>query len=132
MIRVPREKIDVAFSRSGGPGGQNVNKTSTKAETRFVLAAADWLTPEQRARLAEKLAGRLTREGEIIVASEKHRSQKENLEECYAKLEALLEAALRRERPRKATKPTKSSQRRRLDDKKRRGDTKDGRRGRFD
>jgi ribosome-associated protein len=132
MIRIPREKVAVAFSRSGGPGGQNVNKTSTKAEVRFTLADARWLSPEERARGGAKLAGRLTREGELIVTSEKHRSQKENLEECFAKLEALLAAALRPERPRKATKPTKSSKRRRVEEKKRRGETKQSRRTRFD
>jgi ribosome-associated protein len=132
MIHVPRERVSVAFSRSGGPGGQNVNKTSTKAEVRFVLAEADWLSPERRALLAEKLAHRLTRAGELVVASEKHRSQKDNLEECFTKIEALLAAALRPVRARKATRPTKASQRRRVDDKKRRGDVKRGRGASFD
>jgi ribosome-associated protein len=132
MIVVPRERVDVAFSRSGGPGGQNVNKTSTKAEVRFVLADADWIAPEVRARIAAKLAARLTKAGEIVTASERHRSQKENLEECFAKLSALLNEAARVERPRKASKPTRSSKRRRLDDKRSQGDKKRDRRGGFD
>ncbi|HYC79327.1 MAG TPA: alternative ribosome rescue aminoacyl-tRNA hydrolase ArfB [Planctomycetota bacterium] len=132
MIRVPRDQVRVAFSRSGGPGGQNVNKTATKAEVRFTLDDAAWLSPEQRARVREKLAHRITRDGELIVASERERSQKDNLEDCFAKLESLLTEALRRERPRRPTKPTKASKTRRLDAKKARGDVKRGRRARFD
>lgn len=132
MIEIPRDKVDVSFSRSGGPGGQNVNKTSTKAEVRFVLATADWLRPEARELLAVKLAGRLTKEGELISASEKHRSQKENLEECFAKLSLLLTESLRREKPRKATKPSRGSKQRRLESKKAQGDKKRDRRRGFD
>ncbi len=132
MIEIPRDKVEVAFSRSGGPGGQNVNKTSTKAEVRFVLATAEWLRPEARAVLAEKLAGRITNDGELITASEKHRSQKENLEECFAKLSALLTEALRREKPRKKTKPSRGSKLRRLESKKAQGAKKRDRRTGFD
>jgi ribosome-associated protein len=129
MIRVPREAVAVSFSRSGGPGGQNVNKTSTKAEVRFCVADAAWLSPEARARVLSKLATRITKEGELVVASEKHRSQRDNLEECFVKLEALLADAVRREKPRKATKPGPGARRRRLDEKKAHGARKRERRG---
>ncbi|MHC4862130.1 MAG: alternative ribosome rescue aminoacyl-tRNA hydrolase ArfB [Planctomycetota bacterium] len=127
-VRIPLSEVSVRFARSGGPGGQNVNKVETKVEVRFRPASSAALTPAQVARIEEKLASRLTSEGEIIVTSERTRYQERNREDALARLAALLTEALRVPKPRRRTKPTRASIERRLDEKKRRGETKRRRR----
>lgn len=123
-IEIPREKLTVRFVRSGGPGGQNVNKVATKAEVRFSLVEADWIPPQVRARLAEQRPHVLTRAGELVISSDRFRSQPQNLEDCLARLRSWLAAAARPPKPRVATKPTRGSQHRKLEAKRRRGDLK--------
>jgi ribosome-associated protein len=127
-VRIPISEISVRFARSGGPGGQNVNKVETKVEVRFRPASSSALTPEQVARIEEKLSSRLTTEGEIIVTSERTRHQERNREDALARLAVLLGEALRVPKPRKRTRPTRASVERRLEGKKRRSDTKRRRR----
>lgn len=73
-IHVPLDKLNFQFARSSGPGGQNVNKLNTKAEIRFHLDSADWIPAEVKARLRAAQASRISKDGELIIASQEHRS----------------------------------------------------------
>ena len=129
-MKVPREKLEIGFSRSSGPGGQHVNKVSTRAEVRFHLESADWLPAAVRKRLAGLYPRRLNRDGEFIVVSSRYRSQGRNLEDCIEKLEGFIERATRLPKRRIPTRKTRASNERRLEGKKRRGEAK-SRRSRF-
>ena len=127
-MKIPREKLQVSFSRSSGPGGQNVNKVATRVEVRFQLESADWIPPLIRSRLVSLHPRRLNREGDFIIVSSRFRSQKRNLEDCIEKLEGLLREASRPRQRRVPTRKTRASNERRLRQKKRRSSTKTHRR----
>ncbi|HEX5052400.1 MAG TPA: alternative ribosome rescue aminoacyl-tRNA hydrolase ArfB [Planctomycetota bacterium] len=128
---LPKDCFHVSFSRSGGAGGQHVNKTETKVDLRLDLAAAEAvLGPGDTARIREVLGARLDAEGRLCVVSSEHRSQFQNFEAAMLRMQSLLAAALVRKKRRIATRPTRGSQRRRVDDKKRRGEIKRGRQDR--
>ena len=121
---VPDEEISEKFSRSGGRGGQNVNKLSTKAEVRWNVDASMVFTPEEKEKIKDVLGKRINKEGELIVVSQEERSQMQNRERAIERLNKLVEAALIPEKERKPTKPTKASKERRLEEKKRIGEKK--------
>lgn len=123
-LRLPLRAFAIRYSRSGGPGGQNVNKVETKATVRLDVARCPDIPEWIRPRLLEALAARLTRDGELVVSSERHRERPRNLAAALARTAELLREALRPRTPRKATQPTRASRERRLVDKKRRGGTK--------
>lgn len=123
-LAIPDEEVSFVTSRSGGPGGQNVNKLETRVTVRFDLAGSPTLSEEQRQRLLERLATRITRAGFFQVTSQKHRTQAENREAAVARFAELMAEALREETPRKATRVPKAAKRRRLDNKKRHGQRK--------
>jgi ribosome-associated protein len=123
-LALPDEEVSFTTSRSGGPGGQNVNKLETRVTLRFDLAGSPSLTAEQKERLRERLATRITRAGVLQVTSQKHRTQGENREAAVARFAELLAEALREEAPRKPTRVSKAVKRRRLDEKRRRGQRK--------
>lgn len=127
-VRIPAHEVELSYARSGGPGGQHVNKTSSKVLLRWSPATSQALSDDDRVRVLGKLASRLTEEGELLLTSERHREQSRNVDDALAKLVDIVRTALQRERKRRKTKPTRASKRRRLDAKKRRGDTKRQRR----
>jgi ribosome-associated protein len=123
-ISIDKREIEESFVRSSGPGGQNVNKLSTAVQLRFDVRRSPSLPDEVRARL-ERLAGkRLTREGVLIITAQNHRTQERNRADALERLVALIGQAAVRPVPRRATKPTKASRRRRLESKKRRSGIK--------
>ena len=125
---IPASELDIRFSRSGGPGGQNVNKVETRVEVRFDLAGTDRLGEGERNRALERLASRLTAEGVLAVACDRTRHRERNLREALARMGEILRAALSRPRKRRPTRPTRASVERRLAEKRRRADTKRARR----
>ncbi len=119
LIRRSIEDLgEETFSRSSGPGGQNVNKVSSKALLRMNLTQLLGVTDEERVRLAGKLQTRLNAEGELVLQAQDERSQLLNRELAVNRMVALIVAALHRDKPRRKTKPTKASQERRLTAKK--------------
>lgn len=126
-VRVPENAVRFSFTSSAGPGGQNVNKRATKAELR--LALADLPIPEPaRARLAALAGQRLTEAGEILIASDEHRSQGRNRAECLDRLRDLIVRALVAPKKRRPSRPTRGSIERRLDTKRKRSEAKRRRR----
>ncbi len=113
--------------RSGGPGGQNVNKVSTKVVLRFDLDACGEIAEPVKARLRSLARSYLDSEGCVVVTSEATRSQTRNLEDAREKLAALVRRALVVPKKRRPTKPTAGSRRRRVDEKRKRSETKRGR-----
>ncbi len=117
-------RASIDFARSGGPGGQNVNKVNSKAIARIALGDVEGLSKAEAAQAALRLASRLTNSGELIVQSEDERDQGRNREAAVARLLALVAGAARLPKPRKATKPTRASRERRLASKRSRSASK--------
>jgi ribosome-associated protein len=124
---IPEDQLRWTFARSGGPGGQNVNKVSSKAVLRW-QPPADFLSPAVWSRFRKLAARYLTDDGEVVIASDEYRDQPRNIERSREKLRALILTALVPPKRRIATKPTKSSRLRRLDDKRRASQKKSSRR----
>ncbi len=116
-VRVPAEALTVKAVRSGGPGGQNVNKVSSKIELRIHLDAIEGLTPGALERLRFAVRNRLDGEGRWMITSEKTRDQVKNLEDARAKAVQVIAAALVPPTPRRPTRPTFGSKTRRLEGK---------------
>jgi ribosome-associated protein len=129
-MHIPRDRLTIRFSRSGGPGGQNVNKVETKVEIRFRVAEADWIPLEVRERLVAREASRITRDGELVITSSRFRSRERNLEDALEKLEETLSRASTRPKRRKPTRPTAGSRARRSAAKRMRSERKRQRSGR--
>lgn len=123
-LAIPDEEISFTTSRSGGPGGQNVNKLETRVTVRFDVEGSAALSEEQKARLRERLATRITRDGVLQVTSQRHRSQVANKEAAVERFAELVGEALQEEVPRRKTRPSRAAKARRLDEKRRRSGRK--------
>ena len=126
---IPDEELEWKFIRSSGPGGQNVNKVASAAQLRFLLPQNTSLPVNARNRLRRLAGQKLIDDGSILFKSVSERSQEGNRRAALERLASLIRAALVEPKIRKKTRPTKSSQQRRIDTKKRRGATKQGRGG---
>lgn len=131
-LHIPDDEIEWSFTRSGGPGGQNVNKVASCAVLRWKASTNATLPPGVRARLLAQQSNRVNAEGELLIRGQKYRDQERNKADCLDRLAAMLRAAKDAPVPRRATKPTKGSQRRRLAEKKMRSERRQGRSGRHE
>jgi ribosome-associated protein len=116
-----RAAAQADFSRSGGPGGQNVNKVNTKATLRINLDDLAGLTEAECTRLKETLASRITKDGELVIAAREERSQRINLERAYARMETLIASAAKLPKHRRPSRPGRAAREERLRAKKRQG-----------
>ena len=131
-VAIPLAELAFRFTRSGGPGGQHVNKASTQAELTFDLARSPSLTDEQKQRIAAALPSYVSREGILRVTCQSSRSQAQNREEAVERFAALLGGALYVPKKRRPTRPSRASKERRLVAKKQRSEIKTQRRLRRD
>jgi ribosome-associated protein len=129
-LAIPRSELVYRASRSGGPGGQHVNTSSTRVELLWDVARSRAVDDAQRARLAERLAPRLDAEGNIRVVASDRRSQQQNRAAAEERLAELVRRALAVPKPRKATKPSRAAKERRLAEKRHRAERKQERRRR--
>jgi ribosome-associated protein len=123
-LAIPTTELAFETSRSSGPGGQNVNKVETRVTLTFAVGSSPSLDERQRARIRERLATRITKAGVLRVSAQRHRTQAANREEVVSRFAELLRDALAEEPPRRATRLPAVVRRRRLRDKRRRGDLK--------
>ena len=129
-IALDESELEERFVRSSGPGGQNVNKVSTAVQLRFDAANSPSLPDRIRVKLLRLAGTRATSNGVIVITAERYRSQSRNRADAIERLTELILEAARPVKVRRATKPTRGSKERRLEEKKRRGDVKAGRRSR--
>lgn len=128
FIRIPLEEFEWSFARSGGPGGQNVNKVASKAVLRWNFDGTETVPPVVKTRFRGLFGSRLTTEGELVISSELTRDQSRNREDCLEKLAEMLRTAATPPKIRHATRPSRASKRRRVADKRHTSATKDARR----
>lgn len=127
-ISIPFTEFDFTFARSGGPGGQNVNKVNSKVTLRWNITSSPSLPADVLTRFQTKYRRRITKDGDVVLHSQRYRDQGRNVADCLEKLRELLLDVATAPRRRKATRPTKGSVQRRLDAKKQRSDRKQNRR----
>ena len=127
-LSIDESELDYEFARSSGPGGQNVNKVETKVTLKFVVANYAALTDDQKRRVSDALASRITKDGVLRVTSQRHRTREANRHAAIGRFIELLDDALVVRAPRKKTKISRAAKRRRIEGKKRRGQVKKMRR----
>jgi ribosome-associated protein len=116
-IAIPLKELNFTFSRSSGPGGQNVNKVNSKVTLHWPVRHSPSLPDDVRERFLQKFATRITGDGEVVVVSQRYRDQGRNVADCMEKLAAMIREASIVPRKRKKTKPTRGSKERRLKEK---------------
>lgn len=122
-LTIPKSELAFSYSRSGGPGGQNVNKVNTKVTMRWSPDDSA-LPPAIRQRFRDRYRTRINQEGELVLTSERYREQGRNVADCLNKLRAMVLAVVTPPRPRKKTRPTGASKAKRLREKKRKSEKK--------
>ena len=130
-IELPQDELAFRASRSSGPGGQNVNKLSTKVTVLFKISDSQYLSDSQKRLIAKKLSHRISSDGVIAVSSQKSRSQLDNRNDAIERLNQILTSALKVQKRRIKTAPSRGSVRKRLEAKKRRGALKSQRSKKF-
>jgi ribosome-associated protein len=128
LLQIPDGEFTWSFARSGGPGGQNVNKVASKALLRWDITANSSIPADVKNRLALQQKRYFTLDGGLIITSQRYRDQERNKEDCLEKLRDIIVQALFVPKARKKTRPSKGAKRRRLQDKKQRSDVKQNRR----
>ena len=131
-VEIPLSELVYTASRSSGPGGQHVNTSDTRIQLRWNVKESVALDETERALVLKVLASRLTEAGDLILASDSHRSQRRNREDVTQRLATLVREALIPPKPRKKTKPSRASKERRLDEKRKKSRTKKDRGKKFD
>jgi len=126
-LEIPEGELEFVASRSGGPGGQNVNKVSSRVTLRFDVGHSGSLNEEQRTRIQRRLATRINKDGVLQVTSQRTRSQDLNRADVIERFSELLRAALREDKPRVKTRATRSSKEERLKEKRKRTTVKQAR-----
>jgi ribosome-associated protein len=116
-VQIPLSEFEFTYTRSSGPGGQNVNKVNSKAALRWKIATSPTLPEAVRQRFLERYGSRVTSEGDLIITSQRYRDQPRNVEDCLEKLREMLAIAATPPVRRRKTKPTRGSQERRLKEK---------------
>lgn len=128
-VSIPRAELEFSVSRSAGPGGQHVNKVSSRVSLHFDLEASVSLSDAQKERIRQRLSTRITRAGVFQLHCQAHRSQAQNRELAVERFAELLREALHRDKPRRKTRVSKTAKQRRMEDKRRRGAVKRTRSG---
>jgi ribosome-associated protein len=123
-LSIPEDELGFTFSTSGGPGGQHANRSATRAILSFDVHRSPSLSDAQRARICARLGNRISREGILQISAGESRSQYQNRQEAMARFQALLERALRPQKKRRPTRPSRAAQERRLEAKRRHGERK--------
>jgi ribosome-associated protein len=126
-IVIPISEVEFSYARSSGPGGQNVNKTETKAVLRWNLDRATWIAPDAKARFRATFGTRITSGGDVVIHSDETRNRSMNEKACLEKLTDMLRRIWFAPKKRVATKPTRSSKRRRVESKRLRSEVKKSR-----